>query len=88
MTQILKTAFERLVALPEVEQDIFAERILAELEGAISEDTPSGFQWIGGRKPSQEETNKAIARNQALRQGVFLGKETTLRDLIDEGRRF
>jgi hypothetical protein len=46
------------------------------------------WQWIGGRKPSQEEIIQAADQIKLLREGNILGNDITLKELINEGRRY
>jgi hypothetical protein len=45
-------------------------------------------QWIGGRKPTPEEVSDAIERIEQLSKGNILGDDITVKDLINEGRRY
>jgi hypothetical protein len=45
-------------------------------------------QWIGGRKPTQEEISEAIEQLTQFNKGRILGKDVTIKDLINEGRRY
>ncbi len=87
MTQLLKAVIEKLVSLPDREQDAIAARLLKELGAATEESLPPGV-WLGGSKPTRETTERAVDHILALRKGTTLGPGLTVRDLIDEGRRF
>jgi len=84
MTHLLQSAMEKAKKLPRAAQD----RIAALVLGAIEEETKvADRHWIGGRKPTKEETARAADRWRELRKGIVLGGDLTIRELIDEGRR-
>ena len=82
MTDRLQTAMEKAKRLPRAAQD----RIAALVLGAIEEEG-ADRRWIGGRRPTKEESARAADRWRKLRKGITLGNDITIRDLIDEGRR-
>ena len=85
MTHLLQTAMEKAKKLSDAQQD----RIAALVLGAIEEETEAADRhWIGGRKPAKEKTARAVDRWRELRKGITLGDDLTIRELIDEGRRY
>ncbi len=89
MTQAMQRVIERLSRLPEEKQERIVARILEALE-AEEKTKPwaADRHWVGGRKPTKEETVQAIDRWRELRKGITLGDDLTIRDLINEGRRY
>ena len=87
MTPLLQAALKKLASLPDREQDVIAVRLLKELGAEEEEQLPPGG-WLGGSKPSRETTERAVDHMLALRKGTTLGPGLTIRDLIEEGRRF
>ena len=88
MTQTMQRVIERLSRLPEAQQERIAARILEHLDAEEKEERwIADRQWIGGRKPSREEVVCAIEGMRELRKSISLGKDLTIRELINEGRR-
>ena len=87
MTQVMQRVIERLSRLPEADQDKYASRWLKELENDSPPVSESEPQWLGGRKPTQEEVTEAVRRIKEARKGRRLGKDLTIREMIEEGRR-
>ena len=86
MTQQLERAIERLAELPRKEQDAFAMRILEALEAREPQPWLTERHWVGGDKPSREETSAAVAGLKGLREKYALGG-LDVRGMIEEGRR-
>lgn len=89
--QLLQELERKLATLPQAEQEEWVARFLEEL-AAETDNTGdivlNDGHWIGGQKPTQAQVNAAIERLVRFREGKTLGNDTTLKDLIDEGRRF
>jgi hypothetical protein len=62
--------------LPESEQDKYAAQFLKEL---LENETDTGRQWIGGRKPTKEEIASAIEGLRQFQKGKILGPDLTIR---------
>jgi hypothetical protein len=85
MTPLLQAAFEKIASLPDREQGAIVARLLEELRAAAEEHLPPGV-WLGGSKPTQEATERAVEKILELRDGTSLGPGLMIRDLIEEGR--
>jgi hypothetical protein len=79
----------KLANLPEEKQEQWVSHFLNELSLEDTSNNTSGErQWIGGRRPTQEEVEEAIDTITELSKGNILGDDLTLKDLINEGRRY
>jgi hypothetical protein len=91
MTELLQELERKLAALPEEKQEQWVSHFLEELDAQThdtNENTFGEWQWIGGRKPTQEEIVEAIEKIRQLSEGNILGDDITIKELINEGRRF
>jgi hypothetical protein len=93
MTSLLRELERKLAQLPAEEQESWIAHFLEELatkdqlsEGDNQESEED--EWIGGRRPTQEEVSEAIRRIEQLSRGSILGNNLTLKELINEGRRY
>ena len=87
MIQVMQKVIEQLARLPETVQKQYASRWLEELENEKNPSSRSEPQWIGGRKPTPEEAAEAVQKIKESRKGRILGKDLTIRKMIEEGRR-
>lgn len=91
MTELFQELERKLAALPQEKQEEWVSHFLDELNLEIddtNENTTDDEQWIGGRRPTQEEIDDAVEKLKQFRKGKTLGDELTLKDLINEGRRY
>lgn len=87
---------QRLAALPAEEQSAWIARFLDQLQRQTNggqtkapiESKPIKGEWIGGRQPTPEEVAEAVAGLRRFREGNILGDDITIRELIDDGRRY
>jgi hypothetical protein len=92
MTELLQELERELAKLPAEKQDRWVSHFLKELSSETrvvngdNEDNAKG-EWIGGRRPSQEEVTEAMRKLQELRRGITLGDDIGIKELINEGRR-
>ena len=87
MTRTMQRVIEQLSRLPDAKQERIAVRILKQLKVEEEESWIADRQWMGGRRPTREEVIRAIDGMRALRKGITLGDDLTIRELINEGRR-
>ena len=90
MTELLQELKQKLSTLPQEKQAHWVSHFLKELSAEISEvngNVEDEGQWIGGRKPTPKEVSEAIEKLTQLSKGNILGKDVTLKELINEGRR-
>jgi hypothetical protein len=93
MTELLQELERKLAKLPEEEQEQWLSHFLKELSLEAFEtngdaaDEDEG-EWIGSRRPTQEEISEAIEQLTQFSKGRILGKDVTIKDLINEGRRY
>ena len=91
MMELLQELERKLATLPEEDQKRWISHFIEELtQGANNPkpDTKREHNWIGGHKPTQEEIVEAIEKINQLSKGNILGDDITLKDLINEGRRY
>lgn len=82
---------QRLARLPVEEQSAWIARFLDQLERQTNVGQARASiegEWIGGRQPTPEEVAEAVASLRRFREGNILGDDITIRELIDDGRRY
>lgn len=91
MTKLFQELERKLATLPQEKQEEWVSHFLDELSSDESDNhaSPSdGRQWIGGRRPTQKEVEEAIDAITELSKDNILGDDLTLKDLINDGRRY
>lgn len=91
MSKLLEKLERKLATLPQEAQQQWVQHFLKELDveaGQIGDNGIDERQWINGQPPAQKQVTAAVEQLRRFRKGKQLGTDTTLNDLIDEGRRF
>ena len=91
MTERFKELERELAKLPEAKREQWVSHFLEEL--SANEEEANGEvaiqrEWIGGRRPTQEEVDEAVTQLREFRKGKTLGDDITIKELINEGRRY
>lgn len=81
--QEIEAAIEKL---PPDELQAFLGWIDRYREEASRVEAPHERHWIGGEQPNRADVKTAVEHLKTLREGVTLGSDLTIRQLIDEGR--
>ena len=91
MTERFLELERKLATLPEEKREEWISHFLEELDletAQINGDASDEGEWIGGRKPTQDQVTRALEQLDRFSKGKILGEDVTLKDLINEGRRY